>query len=166
MKFPILLFWFFFYSPLLLADAKFYKCTVDGVATFQSQPCQELLNGKQETENAKSLQIDTSQNSISKPEHVTSDVIDRAKKSGYYYDNNQYKYFPNRTSTDYSNDYYDSAQARKKSEDANNKSMCESYRSREKQLHKTMKQGYSHSRSESLHRQRREIEENISKYCY
>ena len=162
MKYLVLVFCVVLYSPALFADAAIFKCTVDGVATFQKEPCKEILAGKEESESAQYIVIDTSQNNVDKPERVTSDVMDRAKKAGYYYN---YKYYPKSTSTNNSQNYYDADEARKKSEESYKKGRCESYRSQKRQLHNSMKRGYSSSQSKYLHEEKREISSNIHKYC-
>lgn len=165
MKSSILLFSMVFYSSPLLADAQFFKCTIDGVATFQAEPCQEMLNGEHETEAAKKLQIDPNKNSVSKPENVTSDVIERAKKSGKYY-NDHSRSSPRGALSDNSSNQYDLVEDQGESEEVKKKAKCEEYLAQKKQLHSVMKNGYNHARSKHLHKKRRGIEKNISKFCY
>ena len=148
------------------ADAAIFKCTIDGVVTFQEEPCKELLNGEEESDAAPYIVIDTSQNNISKQENVTSDVIDRARKQGYYY-SNPTRYYPSTNSSrnQYSYDPDEARLAREKAAAEDKKRECNRHRSSAARLQRRMSHGYSHTQSNRLQEKRRRIENNINENC-
>jgi len=152
-----------------IADADIFMCKVDGVVTFQSEPCQEILDGKDENTESKNIVVDTDANTIDNPNESGTNLVQRARNLEKYKYQQESKhnfdspyYYRPSNSQNYSSSSASSGGESKKSDSY----ACRSYQSDAKRYRNSAKNGYSSGSSNYMKDVQREIQAGINKNCY
>ena len=166
----------FFWLTPAFSDSEIFACKVNGVVSFQSEPCQALLDGKNESEEAQSVVVDTQANTVKSPDATpSSDLVQRARNlekykyqqerkhnfdsPNYYYYQSKKKHHRSRESTYSENSDQSPRQTAKQAE-------CDKYRSAAKRYQSSARKGYSSRSSNSMKRESRQIQSGIISNCY